>query len=53
MHWKQYQRMRNPLYYHDTIIPGMNAMLSAADVLEAMTEKGFWPYPTYSDLLFY
>ena len=40
-------------YYHDTIIPGMNAMRSAADMLEAMTEKRFWPYPTYSDLLFY
>jgi len=24
-----------------------------ADALEAMTDKAYWPYPTYSDLLFY
>ena len=40
-------------YYHDTIIPGMQAMRSAADMLESLTDKSYWPYPTYSDLLFY
>ena len=40
-------------YHHDTIIPGMNAIRSAADTLEMLTEKSYWPYPTYSDLLFY
>ena len=40
-------------YYHDTIIPGMNALRSAADSLEMLTDKSLWPYPTYSDLLFY
>ena len=40
-------------YYHDTIIPGMNAIRSAADMLETHTAKTHWPYPTYSDLLFY
>jgi len=40
-------------YYHDTVVPGMEAIRSAADVLESMTEKKYWPYPTYSDLLFY
>ena len=40
-------------YYHDTIIPGMNALRSAADTLEILTDKSYWPYPTYSDLLFY
>ena len=40
-------------YYHDTIIPGMNALRSAADVLESLTDKSYWPYPTYSDLLYY
>ena len=40
-------------YYHDTIVPGMNALRSEADMLEAMTDKSYWPYPTYSDLLFY
>ncbi len=40
-------------YYHDTIVPGMNALRSAADALETLTDKSYWPYPTYSDLLFY
>jgi len=40
-------------YHYDTIIPGMNAIRSAADTLEMLTEKSYWPYPTYSDLLFY
>jgi len=41
------------MYYHDTIVPGMNALRAEADLLEAMTDKSYWPYPTYSDLLFY
>ncbi len=41
------------MYYHDTIIPGMNALRSEADALERLTDKSYWPYPTYSDLLFY
>ncbi len=41
------------MYYHDTVIPGMNALRSEADILESLTDKSYWPYPTYSDLLFY
>jgi len=41
------------MYYHDTIVPGMNALRTEADALESVTEKSYWPYPTYSDLLFY
>ena len=40
-------------YYHDSVIPGMNALRSEADMLETLTDKACWPYPTYSDLLFY
>ena len=40
-------------YYHDSVIPGMNALRSQADELESLTDKSCWPYPTYSDLLFY
>ena len=29
----------------------INVVMS--DDLEAMTDKSYWPYPTYSDLLFY
>ena len=41
------------VYYHDIIIPGMNHLREDADVLEELTDKSYWPYPTYSDLLFY
>ena len=41
------------MYYHDTIVPGMNALRTEADALESITDKSYWPYPTYSDLLFY
>ena len=41
------------MYYHDTVRPGMDAIRSAADALEDLTDKSYWPYPTYSDLLFY
>ena len=40
-------------YFHDTVIPGMNAIRSGADILEELTDKSYWPYPTYSDLLYY
>lgn len=41
------------MYYHDVIIPGMEVMRTEADMLEILTDKSYWPYPTYSDLLFY
>ena len=41
------------MYCHDSVVPGMNALRAEADILESLTEKSCWPYPTYSDLLFY
>lgn len=40
-------------YDHDTVIPAMNKLRAEADLLEELTDKSYWPYPTYSDLLFY
>jgi glutamine synthetase len=40
-------------YYSDVITAGMAALRKDADILEALTDKSYWPYPTYSDLLFY
>ena len=40
-------------YYHDAVIPCMNMLRTHADALEMLTDKSYWPYPTYSDLLFY
>ena len=40
-------------YYHDVVIPAMADLRQEADILESLTDKSYWPYPTYSDLLFY
>ena len=40
-------------YNHGRIVPDMEAVRSAADMLETLTDRSYWPYPTYSDLLFY
>ena len=40
-------------YCRDTIIADMDAVRTEADLLEQLTDKSYWPYPTYSDLLFY
>jgi len=41
------------VYYHEVIVALMGALRKDADILEQLTDKRFWPYPTYSDLLFY
>ena len=40
-------------YYLDEIIPKMKTLRDYADQLEKTTAKSYWPYPTYSDLLYY
>ena len=40
-------------YYSDTVIPAMESIRIDADKLEQLTAKSYWPYPTYSDILFY
>ena len=40
-------------YYHSIINKDMAALRKEADILEQLTDKSYWPYPTYSDLLFY
>jgi len=40
-------------YYHTQVVPAMKTLRTHADILEQLTDKAYWPYPTYSDLLFY
>ena len=40
-------------YNLNVIIPAMDAVRTAADALEELTDKALWPFPTYSDLLYY
>ena len=39
-------------YYCDKVLPIMQKVRTAADALEAITSGEYWPFPTYSDLLF-
>ena len=39
-------------YYKDTVIDLMQRLRTPADELEALTGKAYWPYPTYSQMLF-
>ncbi len=40
-------------YYGSIIVADMAAARAQADILESLTDKSYWPYPTYADLLFY
>ena len=40
-------------YYRDEVLPAMQAARSLADELENLVAKDYWPFPTYSDILFY
>ena len=40
-------------YMSQVILPAMESLRSDADILEQLTDKSYWPYPTYSDILFY
>ena len=37
----------------NVIFASMEAIRGYADTLEELTAKKYWPYPTYSDLMFY
>ena len=40
-------------YFRDVIVADMAMVRHDADTLEKLTDKTYWPFPTYSDLLFY
>ena len=40
-------------YYRTAVVPTMKQLRTYADELEQITDKSYWPYPTYSDILFY
>ena len=40
-------------YYRDEVLPAMQAARGLADELENLVAKDYWPFPTYSDILFY
>ena len=40
-------------YYCNVIVPQIQSIRESADLLESITAKSYWPYPTYSDMLYY
>ncbi len=40
-------------YYGKTIVSQMKVIRTVADRLEKLTDRTYWPYPIYSDILFY
>ena len=40
-------------YCADVLVNGMKEMRKDADLLEKLTDKSYWPYPIYSDILYY
>ena len=40
-------------YYRQVIAKDMDDLRKIADDLEIITDKSYWPFPTYSDILFY
>ena len=39
-------------YQHDVVVPAVAAIRAAADSMETIVDRKFWPFPTYSELLF-
>jgi glutamine synthetase len=39
-------------HYYEKVVPAMEELRSAADELERIVDKAYWPFPTYADLMF-
>lgn len=39
-------------YYQEEVIAKMNELREIGDKMETETARNFWPYPSYTDLLF-
>ena len=44
--------LERAMRYKDDVVRAMQALRDACDACEAMTPKGVWPYPSYTDILF-
>lgn len=46
------EALKRSFYYHDRIIPLMESIRKNCDELELLTDREYWPMPTYRELLF-
>ena len=44
--------LKKAQFYKDNVIPVMEKLRMYADKLENLTDRNYWPFPTYSDILF-
>ncbi|MEE0944003.1 MAG: glutamine synthetase III [Clostridia bacterium] len=40
------------IYYKDTVLPAMAKVREIADGMESIVARDYWPFPTYTDLLY-
>ena len=40
------------IHFHDQVIPLMTLIRQDTDELEQITDRGYWPMPTYKELMF-
>ena len=40
------------MFYHEKVMPSMEALRTPVDELEMIVDKDMWPMPSYGDLLF-
>jgi len=38
--------------YRKLVVPAMEVLRVEGDALEKITDKSYWPYPSYEDMLF-
>ena len=44
--------LETAFYYHDNVLPLMSSLRTNTDALEEITDREYWPMPTYNELLF-
>jgi len=44
--------LKRSFFYHDKIIPLMDSIRKNCDELELISDRQYWPMPTYKELLF-
>ena len=49
---KESDPLKKSFFYHDSIIPLMNAIRKNTDELELISDRKYWPMPSYKELLF-
>ena len=44
--------LKTAVYYKDTVFKAMNELRLSVDEAEIITDRKYWPYPGYGELLF-